>query len=186
MLPLRNKLLIRTSFSPAYDDNEGGDYDIAEPEDPFEEHNVVDDVNASQNPDQLLATGDNGMGVISSGDPSAKANRSHKDKAPKDKKIPNDQRTTTPYMTKYERARILGTRALQIRLVTSGYRGQWNGSHLVGRSISKSQPITQRQGAQGQEDTQRPADDDTIHDKVRESQNLGHSGIADQVGSSHY
>merc|ERR1711977_74839 len=86
-------------FSPAYDDNEGGDYDIAEPEDPFEEHNVVDDV---------------------------------------------------------------------------------NGSHLVGRSISKSQPITQRQGAQGQEDTQRPADDDTIHDKVRESQNLGHSGIADQ------
>ena len=90
MLLLRNKLLIRTSFSPAYDDNEGGDYDIAEPEDPFEEHNVVDDVNASQNPDQLLATGDNGMGVISSGDPSAKANRSHKDKAPKDKKIPND------------------------------------------------------------------------------------------------
>jgi len=116
VLPLRNKLLIRTSFSPAYDDNEGGDYDIAEPEDPFEEHNVVDDVNASQNPDQLLATGDNGMGVISSGDPSAKANRSHKDKAPKDKKIPNDQRTTTPYMTKYERARILGTRALQISM----------------------------------------------------------------------
>jgi DNA-directed RNA polymerase I, II, and III subunit RPABC2 len=25
------------------------------------------------------------------------------------------ERTTTPYMTKYERARILGTRALQIR-----------------------------------------------------------------------
>lgn len=40
-----------------------------------------------------------------------------KGKTPKDKKIPKDQRTTTPYMTKYERARILGTRALQIRLV---------------------------------------------------------------------
>lgn len=35
----------------------------------------------------------------------------------KDKKIPNDKRTTTPYMTKYERARVLGTRALQIRFV---------------------------------------------------------------------
>merc|ERR1719262_1254909 len=56
------------------------------------------------------------MGVISSGDPSAKANRSHKDKAPKDKKIPNNERITTPFMTKYERARILGTRALQISM----------------------------------------------------------------------
>lgn len=30
---------------------------------------------------------------------------------------PNEIRVTTPYMTKYERARILGTRALQIRYV---------------------------------------------------------------------
>lgn len=30
----------------------------------------------------------------------------------------NKIRVTTPYMTKYERARILGTRALQIRLVS--------------------------------------------------------------------
>lgn len=30
--------------------------------------------------------------------------------------IPKDQRMTTPYMTKYERARILGTRALQISM----------------------------------------------------------------------
>ena len=28
---------------------------------------------------------------------------------------PNAERITTPYMTKYEKARILGTRALQIR-----------------------------------------------------------------------
>jgi DNA-directed RNA polymerase I, II, and III subunit RPABC2 len=33
----------------------------------------------------------------------------------REKKIPNDKRTTTPFMTKYERARVLGTRALQIR-----------------------------------------------------------------------
>lgn len=31
---------------------------------------------------------------------------------------PNKVRITTPYLTKYERARILGTRALQIRFET--------------------------------------------------------------------
>lgn len=31
---------------------------------------------------------------------------------------PNKVRVTTPYLTKYERARVLGTRALQIRCVT--------------------------------------------------------------------
>jgi DNA-directed RNA polymerase I, II, and III subunit RPABC2 len=35
----------------------------------------------------------------------------------REKKVPDEERTTTPYMTKYERARVLGTRALQIRLV---------------------------------------------------------------------
>ncbi len=30
---------------------------------------------------------------------------------------PNKVRMTTPYLTKYERARVLGTRALQIRCV---------------------------------------------------------------------
>lgn len=30
--------------------------------------------------------------------------------------IPKEKRTTTPYITKYERARVLGTRALQISL----------------------------------------------------------------------
>lgn len=29
--------------------------------------------------------------------------------------VENKERITTPYMTKYERARLLGTRALQIR-----------------------------------------------------------------------
>lgn len=33
-----------------------------------------------------------------------------------DKRIDDDKRTTTPYMTKYERARVLGTRALQISM----------------------------------------------------------------------
>lgn len=54
--------------------------------------------------------------IIISGDPSAAANQTKATtKSIKDKKIPNEERTTTPYMTKYERARVLGTRALQIR-----------------------------------------------------------------------
>jgi len=34
-------------------------------------------------------------------------------------RVDNDKRTTTPYMTKYERARVLGTRALQIASVVT-------------------------------------------------------------------
>jgi DNA-directed RNA polymerases I, II, and III subunit RPABC2 len=30
------------------------------------------------------------------------------------KRIPDDKRTTTPYLTKYERARVIGSRATQI------------------------------------------------------------------------
>ncbi|KAL5354801.1 subunit common to RNA polymerases I, II, and III [Pseudogymnoascus australis] len=100
--------------SPAYEDEEP-EYDPEEPEPYNGEDEVpqIDDLQAAQNPDQLLATGEHG--VVISGDPSAAAAKG-KDKAPKDKKIANDQRTTTPYMTKYERARILGTRALQISM----------------------------------------------------------------------
>ncbi|KAM7189282.1 DNA-directed RNA polymerases I, II, and III subunit RPABC2 [Rhypophila sp. PSN 637] len=55
--------------------------------------------------------------VITSGDPTATANQGKgNEKAHKDKKIPDNERTTTPYMTKYEKARILGTRALQISM----------------------------------------------------------------------
>lgn len=36
--------------------------------------------------------------------------------AKRDLKVPNEKRATTPYMTKYEKARILGTRALQISM----------------------------------------------------------------------
>ena len=46
------------------------------------------------------------------GDASANSQKPTNDS---DKKIPEDKRSTTPYMTKYERARVLGTRALQIR-----------------------------------------------------------------------
>lgn len=51
--------------------------------------------------------------IVTSGEAAEKALNTVK--GIKDKKISNDKRTTTPYMTKYERARVLGTRALQIR-----------------------------------------------------------------------
>ncbi|CAK1355282.1 DNA-directed RNA polymerases I, II, and III subunit RPABC2 [Cercospora beticola] len=50
--------------------------------------------------------------VVTSGD----AGGSNTVKALKSKKIADENRTTTPYMTKYERARVLGTRALQISM----------------------------------------------------------------------
>jgi len=40
----------------------------------------------------------------------------NKKKIEDSKKIPTKDRSTTPFMTKYEKARILGTRALQISM----------------------------------------------------------------------
>lgn len=44
---------------------------------------------------------------------------------PTEYKKPNKVRITTPYLTKYERARILGTRALQIRSVDGFFVQRW-------------------------------------------------------------
>ncbi|KAK9469745.1 DNA-directed RNA polymerases I [Lipomyces arxii] len=48
--------------------------------------------------------------------PINQANQANRKKTLKELAIPKENRTTTPYMTKYERARILGTRALQISM----------------------------------------------------------------------
>ena len=56
----------------------------------------------------------NGENIIASGDRSSLGAQEGGGK--RGKAVPKDQRTTTPYMTKYERARILGTRALQISM----------------------------------------------------------------------
>lgn len=54
--------------------------------------------------------------VVVSGDAAAAAAQGKVGvKSMKDRRIANEDRMTTPYMTKYEKARILGTRALQIR-----------------------------------------------------------------------
>ncbi len=58
----------------------------------------------------------------------------------KEKRIPNDKRSTTPYMTKYERARVLGTRALQIRCVTNQMEARYSGGYLSS-SNSMNAPV---------------------------------------------
>ena len=88
-----------------------GAIDFNEEEEP-EVIDDVDDAEGGEDPD----VDDN---IVVSGD--ASAAQAAKDKvknsvdAEKAKKVPNENRTTTPYMTKYEKARVLGTRALQIR-----------------------------------------------------------------------
>lgn len=88
-------------------------------EEPYYDEDDPQEEYYSPEPQDVAEPGANGAGdedgdnIVPSGDPAAAAKDSVK--SHKDKKIPNDQRTTTPYMTKYEKARILGTRALQIR-----------------------------------------------------------------------
>jgi DNA-directed RNA polymerase I, II, and III subunit RPABC2 len=74
-----------------------------------------------EDPDNAEAGDDN---VVVSGDANAAAQAKEGTKntvtSEKDKRVKNENRTTTPYMTKYEKARVLGTRALQIRWVAAG------------------------------------------------------------------
>ena len=67
--------------------------------------------NGDEEDEGMDVDGDN---IIASGDRSSLGAREGGGK--RGKAVPKDQRTTTPYMTKYERARILGTRALQISM----------------------------------------------------------------------
>lgn len=99
-------LLTRYRDEPAFEEDEMQDYyDPEAGEGNDEEPRAPEDDNAENDH------------VIVSGDAAAAANIGKgTEKSQKDKKIPNDQRTTTPFMTKYERARILGTRALQISM----------------------------------------------------------------------
>ncbi|KAF3040284.1 DNA-directed RNA polymerases I II and III subunit RPABC2 [Didymella heteroderae] len=92
------------------DGYDGGAIDFDEEAEP-EIMDDMDDAEGGEDPD----VDDN---IVVSGD--ASAAQAAKDKAKnsvdaeKAKKVPNENRTTTPYMTKYEKARVLGTRALQI------------------------------------------------------------------------
>ncbi|KAL1871364.1 subunit common to RNA polymerases I, II, and III [Diaporthe australafricana] len=91
----------------------GGEEPYYDDDDPQEEYYSPDPNEGAENGANGAADED-GDNIVPSGDPTAAAKDNTK--SHKDKKIPTDQRTTTPYMTKYEKARILGTRALQISM----------------------------------------------------------------------
>lgn len=101
------------------DDYDGGDFNDDEPLEPEldddAEANGDDLDGATADPDARRPAGENNN-IVVSGDASAgQKAKTNAVAALKEKKIPNEKRMTTPYMTKYERARVLGTRALQIR-----------------------------------------------------------------------
>ena len=87
------------------------DEDIEPDAEDFAENEGQDgEAGGTEDPDQHM------QNVVTTGDPSGAAGRASTNvKGLKEKRVPNEKRTTTPYMTKYERARVLGTRALQIR-----------------------------------------------------------------------
>lgn len=69
---------------------------------------------AAQNGDDAEMKTEDGRTIVHGG--FSEADAQVKVKTTKELAIPKEDRTTTPYMTKYERARVLGTRALQISL----------------------------------------------------------------------
>ncbi|OLL21985.1 DNA-directed RNA polymerases I, II, and III subunit RPABC2 [Neolecta irregularis DAH-3] len=91
------------------DDGDDGFNDRFEdtlPEEEFDPPPVEDELEGEQ------ANGVNGTSQVL-GQDAVKRNLFANNKG---KAVPENERQTTPYMTKYERARILGTRALQISM----------------------------------------------------------------------
>lgn len=104
-----------------FGDNEANDDNLIEEEDLMEydgDEQMGDAEGADGQPTANGAAPDSTdyqQNVVVGGDGAPKMDDLNTVKGVKNKKIPNEKRTTTPYMTKYERARVLGTRALQIR-----------------------------------------------------------------------
>lgn len=111
ILKQRSRLITTYSFG-----NDGGEDDF------YEQDEVIDEIEPDYVEDDLEPTGgadEDGDNIVAShvnGDASGAGSLTKAPKAEKDKKIDDDKRQTTPYMTKYERARVLGTRALQISM----------------------------------------------------------------------
>lgn len=99
---------------PFYDDEEPPDDAADDPDDP-------ENLTRRYGVDEDGAEADSSMpnGVVEVGQDASVRREGRKNTAVgvKEKKVPKEERCTTPYMTKYERARVLGTRALQIRCV---------------------------------------------------------------------
>jgi DNA-directed RNA polymerase I, II, and III subunit RPABC2 len=91
------------------------DFDEEQEPDVFEDEGDQpgdnDNADGNDQDDNIVAVGDANAAAA------AKDKVKNTVESEKDKRVENSKRTTTPYMTKYERARVLGTRALQIRCV---------------------------------------------------------------------
>jgi len=113
----RMAILCSTQTSPYTDFPSDGAVEFDEEMEPDVFDDNDDDAAGGQDQDAQ----DQEDNIVVSGDASAGAAAKDKVKNTveneKDKKVAPENRTTTPYMTKYERARVLGTRALQIRWV---------------------------------------------------------------------
>ena len=109
------------------------DDENAEP-DVYEDDDQKEDVGGGEDPDGVEHDQNGPNNVVVGGDPSAaaaaKTEQKNTVKNMKEKRVPNEKRTTTPYMTKYERARVLGTRALQIRWGFSRWNAYWRCASL--------------------------------------------------------
>ena len=86
-----------------YDPEPDYEEELPEPEIPYEE-DIEDTAGGSLDPTQKDAAA--GRTVVMGYDGTTNPKLS--------KRVPDDKRTTTPFLTKYERARVLGTRATQI------------------------------------------------------------------------
>ncbi|KAF2087646.1 RNA polymerase Rpb6 [Saccharata proteae CBS 121410] len=85
-----------------------------------EEDFGVDDASEGEGAAPLNEEAQGQDNIVHSGDQAAAAAAQRKTvntvEEVKSKQVAPEDRTTTPYMTKYERARVLGTRALQISM----------------------------------------------------------------------
>lgn len=107
-------------YEPTYDDDEP--FSPQDPDDVENPNAQTPAPGGTEDPDVLISA-TNGVGgtvvEINGGGGDANQQQQGKKNAVlglKAKKIPEHERSTTPYMTKYERARVLGTRALQISM----------------------------------------------------------------------
>lgn len=82
--------------------------------------------------------------------------------------VPRHERTTTPYMTKYERARVLGTRALQISMnapVLVQLDGETDPLEIAGKELrEKRVPFVVRRYLPDGSYEDWPVDDLIVHD----------------------
>lgn len=108
-------------YEPNYDDDEP--FFPQDPDDVENPNAQTPAPGGTEDPDTLMPAS-NGVGgnvvEINGGGGDVNQHQQGKKNAVlglKAKRIPEHERSTTPYMTKYERARVLGTRALQIRFV---------------------------------------------------------------------